>query len=56
MVNLVSDNEIVPEIECRIGVVKERFQATWHSLPFHTIPKLMTIHVVLNVVMLLIFF
>jgi hypothetical protein len=56
MVNLASANEHVPEIERRIRVVKERCRATRHSLPFHTIPKLMTIHIVLNVVKLLIFF
>jgi hypothetical protein len=52
MFNLVSVNEHVPEIERRIRVVKERCQATRHSLPFHSIPKLMTIHIVLNVVKL----
>jgi hypothetical protein len=56
MINLASANEHVPEIEPRIRVVKERCRATRHSLPFHTIPKLMTIHIVLNVVKLLIFF
>jgi hypothetical protein len=55
MVNLASANEHVPEIEHRIWVVKERCRATRHSLSFHTIPKLMTIHIVLNVVKLLIF-
>jgi hypothetical protein len=52
MVNLASSNEHVPEIERRIRVVKERCRATRHSLPFHTIPKLMTIHILLNVVKL----
>jgi hypothetical protein len=56
MVNLASANEHVPGIEQRIRVVKERCQATRHILPFHTIPKLMTIHIVLNVVKLLNFF
>jgi hypothetical protein len=56
MVNLASANEHVPEIERRIRVVKERCQSTRHSLPFHTIPKLMTIHIVLNVVKLMNFF
>jgi hypothetical protein len=56
MVNLTSDNEHVPEIERRIRVVKERYRATRHRPPFHTIPKLMTIHIVINVVKLLIFF
>jgi hypothetical protein len=56
MVNLASANEHVPEIERRIRVVKEQWWATQHSLPFERIPKLMTIHIVLNVVKLLIFF
>jgi hypothetical protein len=56
MVNLASANEHIPGIERWIWVVKERCRATQHSLPFHTIPKLMTIHIVLNVVKLLIFF
>jgi hypothetical protein len=56
MVNLASANEHVSEIERRIRVVKERCRATRHSLPCHTIPKLMTIHIILNVVKLLIFF
>jgi hypothetical protein len=56
MVNLASANKHVPEIERRIWVVKERCRATRQILPFHTIPKLMTIHIVLNVVKLLNFF
>jgi hypothetical protein len=56
MVNFASANEHVPEIERRIRVVKERCRATWHSLPYERIPKLMTVHVVLNVVKLLNFF
>jgi hypothetical protein len=56
MVNLASANEHVPEIEWRTRVVKERFRATRHSLPFETIPKLMTIRIVLNVVKLINFF
>jgi hypothetical protein len=56
MVNLASANEHVPEIERRIRVVKERCQATRHCLPNERIPKLMTIHIVLNVVKLLNFF
>jgi hypothetical protein len=51
MVNLESANEHVPEIERRIRLVKERCRATRHILP-----KLMTIHSVLNVVKLLNFF
>jgi hypothetical protein len=56
MVNLASANEHVPEIERRIQIVKERCRATRHRLLFHTIPKLMTIHFVLNVIKLLNFF
>jgi hypothetical protein len=55
VVNLASANEHVPKIERRIRVVKERFQATRHSLPFEWIPKIMAIHIVFNVVKLLIF-
>ena len=55
-VNLASSNEHVPEIERRIRVVKERCRATRHSLPFPRIPKLLTIHIVLNAVKLLNFF
>jgi hypothetical protein len=56
MVNLASANENVPEIERRIRVVKERCRATRHSLQFERIPKLMTIHIVFNVVKQLNFF
>jgi hypothetical protein len=56
VVNLASANEHVPEIERRIRVVKEHCWATRHSLPFERISKIMTIHIVLNVVKLLIFF
>jgi hypothetical protein len=55
VVNLASANEHVPEIERHIRVVKERCWATRHSLPFEWIPKIMTVHIVLNVVKLLIF-
>jgi hypothetical protein len=56
MFNLASANEHVPEIKRKIWVVKERCRATRHSLPYEIIPKLMTIHIVLNVVKLLNFF
>jgi hypothetical protein len=56
LVNLESANEHVPEIERIIRVVKERCRATRHILPFQRIPKLLTIHIVLNVIKLLIFF
>jgi hypothetical protein len=53
MVNLASASEHALEIELRIRVVKERCLATRHSLPYKRIPKLMTIHIVLDVVKLL---
>jgi hypothetical protein len=56
MVGLAIANKHVPEIERWIRVVTERCRSTRHSLSFHTISKLMTIHIVLNVVMMLIFF
>jgi hypothetical protein len=56
VVNLVSTNEHVPEIERCIRLVKERFRDTWHSLPFERLPKIMTVHIVLNVVKPLNFF
>jgi hypothetical protein len=56
VVNLSSANEDVPEIERRFRVVKECFRATRHSLPFQWIPKITTVHIVLNVVKLLNFF
>ena len=56
VVNLASANQHVPEIERRIRVVKERCRAVRHSLPFQQIPKLLTVHIVLNVVKLLNFF
>jgi hypothetical protein len=54
VINLASVNEHVPEIKRRIRVVKEHCQSTRHSLPFERIPKIMTVHIVLNVVKLLI--
>jgi hypothetical protein len=56
ILNLASTNQHVPEIERRIRVVKECCRATRHSLPFERIPKLLTIHIVLNAVKLLNFF
>jgi hypothetical protein len=52
-VNLASSNEHVPEIERGIRVVKERCRATRYGLPFQRLPKLLTVHIVLNVVKLL---
>jgi hypothetical protein len=54
MFNLANANEHVPKIEWGIWVVKELCRATQHSLPFERIPKLVTIHIVLNLVKLLI--
>jgi hypothetical protein len=54
--NLASANEHVPEIELKIRVVKERTRALRHSLPFNRLPRMMTIHMVLNVVKLLTYF
>jgi hypothetical protein len=56
MFNLASANKHVPKIERKIRVVKEQCRATRYSLPLDRIPKLMTIHIVLNVVKLLKFF
>jgi hypothetical protein len=53
MVNLASANEHVPEIERRIRVVKERSRSGRLDLPFERIPKLMTIHIVLQSVKML---
>jgi hypothetical protein len=55
VVNLASTNENVPDIDRHIWVVKECWQATRHSLPFERIPKIMTVHIVFNMVKLLIF-
>jgi hypothetical protein len=56
VLNLASANEHMPKIERRIRVVKERCWATRHSLPFERIPKITTVHIVLNVVKILNFF
>ena len=55
-VNLTSANEHAPEIERRIHVVKERSCAFCHSLLFNRIPKLMTIHAILNIAKVLNYF
>ena len=56
MVNLTSSNEHVPEIERRIRVVKERYRATRHSLPFMRLPVILTINIVFKNVKLLGYF
>ena len=55
-VNQTIVNEHVPEIERRICVVKEIIRAFCHSLPFNQIPKLMTIHAILNITKMLNYF
>jgi hypothetical protein len=56
LLNLASPKDHVPEIERRVRVVKERCRAARHGLPFTRIPKLLTIHIVLNSFTLLNFF
>jgi hypothetical protein len=46
--NIASANEHVPEIERWIRVLKERTQATRHTLPFPYIPKVMLVAMVAN--------
>jgi hypothetical protein len=53
MVNLANTNEHIIEIKQWIQVVKERSQASHHSLPCQWIPKLLMIHLVLNAVKIL---
>jgi hypothetical protein len=55
-VNLTSQNEHVPEIECRVRVIKERAQAVQHSLVFKALPRLMTIHLTLHGVKQVVYF
>ena len=55
-VNLTSANEHAPEIERRILVVKKRSREFRHSLPFNRIPKLMTIHAILDIAKMLNYF
>ena len=56
VINLASANKHVPKIERKIRVVKERFRAARHGLPFHRIPKLLTVHIVFQAVKVLNFF
>ena len=56
MINLESANYNVPEIERKIGLVKERCRKTRHGLPFQQVPKLLTIHIVFQEVKILNFF
>jgi hypothetical protein len=52
-VNLTSANEDVPEAELRIRVVTERVRTSRHDLPFARLPKLHTIHMVMDCVKIL---
>ena len=47
--NVASTDEHVPEIERRIRVIKERFRALRHSMPYERIPQLMITNMVLYV-------
>ena len=46
-VDLMRDNDHVPEIKRRIWVAKERSRDVLHSLTFNRIPKWMTIHTII---------
>ena len=48
--NIAVANKHVLQIEQQIRVIKERVQATCHSLPFKMMPQLMLIKMVYNVV------
>jgi len=48
--NLASANKHVPDIECKIRVIKERVQAVIYSIPFNALPARMLTHAVLFVV------
>jgi hypothetical protein len=48
--NLVSADKHIPEIECKICMIKERVQAVIYSIPFNALPARMLIHAVLFVV------
>jgi Reverse transcriptase (RNA-dependent DNA polymerase) len=54
--NIATADEHVPEVERRIRVIKERTRAIIHGLPYPRLPKIMIIHMVLNVVKLLTYF
>ena len=53
MINMASTNKHVPDIKCKIRLVKEQCQETRHGLPFQRIPKLLTIRIVFQTVKLL---
>ena len=49
ILNLVSANEHVPEIEWKIHVIKVQVCAVVYSLPVNTLPSIMLVHAVLFV-------
>ena len=56
ILNLASANKHKPYIERRIWVVKEQVRCVQHSLPFQSIPRVMTIYMVFYAVKLLNYF
>ena len=55
-INATSANEHVPDIERRVGVIKDRTRAFRHSLPFNNILKLLTVYIISTVVRMLNYF
>ena len=55
-VNLTSANKHVPETERRNRVSKKRIRAFCHIFLLNRIPKLMTIHAILNIAKMLNYF
>jgi hypothetical protein len=47
--NLTSANKYVPEIERKIGVIKERVRAVMYGMPFNAVPLIICISAVLFV-------
>ena len=56
MVNLTSANKPVPKIKQQIWVVKQKCRSTRNSLPFISLPVMLTINILLNNVKLLGYF
>ena len=53
LVNTATENEHVPQTERQIMVMKERCRDNRHILPFQHTPKILTTHIVLNMVKML---
>ena len=51
--NITSANEHIPNIECRIRVVKETKRAVWYRLPFNKTPSIFTIYIIFTVLRML---